>query len=394
MLIRITTILLLFSIGVWGQKDPKSYKVNDCYGAAIIDHPGDFTFNLTGRTGDEDDLSGLPSLSDFNVKNSFWVSFRAPHDGLLMFDAFCPKGAMNVVVFTSNADDICNDIHRGAAEIERKLSVEERDTFGFNKSPNNNFLYGIPLLQGQEIYVFFNSSVEERLPLHLKVRYESKHVSQQEIENKIELKDYRTNKDLPDLDVRLRDRATGLPVKGQMIIKGSRKKDGLYRGTDFLFSLGRRTNISLRIDAPGYFFRDEEQSLEGDHSKEIELWLEPASPGEKIELEGIQFNMGTSDFASGAEQKLQRLKEFMTVNSDIHIEIQGHVHAVGKNSFAGRRLSLARAKKVMTFLEEHGIDKKRMDAEGYGNEQMIYPEPKFSWQEQANRRVEVKIVSP
>jgi len=104
--------------------------------------------------------------------------------------------------------------------------------------------------------------------------------------------------------------------------------------------------------------------------------------------------MGTSDFASGAEQKLQRLKEFMTVNSDIHIEIQGHVHAVGKNSFAGRRLSLARAKKVMTFLEEHGIDKNRMEAEGYGNEQMIYPEPKFSWQEQANRRVEVKIVSP
>ncbi|MGM0479226.1 MAG: OmpA family protein [Bacteroidota bacterium] len=394
MLIRISTILLLFSLGAWGQKDPQSYKVNDCYGAEMIDHPGDFTFHFTGRTGDDDDLSGLPSLSDFDVKNSFWASFKAPHDGLLMFDAFCPKGAMNVAVFTSNADDICADIHRGAAEIERKLSVDARDTFGFNKTPDNNFLYGIPLLQGQEIYIFFNSTAEERLPLHLKVNYESKDVSEKEIDENIKLKDYRTDKDLPDLTLRLRDRATGLPVDGQMIIKGSRKKDGLYKGTDFLFSLGRRTNMTMSIDAPGYFFRDEEESLEGNHSKEIELWLEPAAPGEKIELEGIRFNMGTSDFASGAKQKLNRLKEFMTVNSDIHIEIQGHVHSVGKNSFAGRRLSLARAKKVMSYLEEQGIDKSRMSAEGFGNEHMVYPEPKFSWQEQANRRVEIKIVSP
>ena len=51
-----------------------------------------------------------------------------------------------------------------------------------------------------------------------------------------------------------------------------------------------------------------------------------------------------------------------------------------------------RAKRVMNYLRDSGIDKDRMTAVGYGNEFMKYPEPKFANEEQANRRVEIKIL--
>ena len=211
-------------------------------------------------------------------------------------------------------------------------------------------------------------------------------------EDLIQLLDNRTDVTAPKLDIRLRDKRTGLPVKGQLIIKESKSKNAMYMGSDFMFTVQRRNNLKMNIDAPGYFFQDYDEVFDGEHDYEIIVWLEPAQPGQKVEIPGIRFNMGTSDFATGTEPRLRRVKDFMSLNSEVRIEIQGHVHAVGENSFSGRRLSLARAKKVMQFLEESGIDKNRMEAVGFGNEHMIYPEPKFTWQEQANRRVEIKVI--
>lgn len=390
-------ISVIFSTIVFCQRQVDALEVSDCYGGSFIDRPGDFTLQFTGRTGDKDDIKAFPSLTKkITETNSLWASFVAPYDGLFLMEAYAPKGSMDFVVFKAEGNDICGAIEAGGAEIERLLQVESKDSFGLSKTPTpeNQYLYGISMQAGEEIHLFFNNSEQERVKMFLKINYEGEGISEEEIRKQVKVKDHRTDETLTHLAVRLRDRSTGLPVNAQLIIEDSRAKNGLYMGTDFLFSLGKRTNINMKIDAPGYFFRDEELSLEGDRNEEVILWLEPASPGKKIELEGIQFNMGSSDFASGAEQKLRRLKDFMTLNSEINIEIQGHVHSVGENSFAGKRLSLARAKKVMEYLEESGIDKKRMDAVGFGNEFMIYPEPKFTWQEQANRRVEIKIVHP
>jgi outer membrane protein OmpA-like peptidoglycan-associated protein len=386
---------MLLSCVAFGQRRADALDFSDCYGGAFIDRPGDFTLQFTGRTGDENDIEAFPSLtSKMSETNSLWTSFVAPHDGLFLVTAFALKGNMDFVVFKANNQDICEAVASGGAEIERLLQVKSKDTFGLSKTPTpkNQCLYGISMQAGEEIHMYFNNSVPERVKLYLNVSFEGKGISEDEIKKQVNVKDHRTDETKTYLTVRLRDKSTGLPISAQLIIDGSRNKDGLYMGTDFLYTLGRRSNITMKIDAQGYFFRDEELSLEGDRNEEVIVWLEPASPGKKIELEGIQFSMGSSDFASGADQKIRRLKDFMTLNSEIHIEIRGHVHAVGENSFSGRRLSLARAQKVMQYLEERGIDKDRMEAVGLGNEQMIYPEPKFTWQEQANRRVEIIII--
>lgn len=386
---------MFLSSVTFGQRRGDELDVSDCNGGAFIDRPGDFTLQFTGRAGDENDIDAFPSLtSKMSETNSLWTSFVAPRDGLFLMKAFAPKGSMDFVVFKANNSDICEEVASGGAEIERLLQVNSKDTFGLSKTPTpkNQYLYGISLKAGEEIHMYFNNSVSERLKLFLNVDFEGDGVSEDEIRKEVKVKDHRTDKTKTHLSVRLRDKSTGRPISAQLIMKDTRNQDGLYMGSDFLYTLGRRSNINMKIDAPGYFFRDESLSVEGDRNVEMIIWLEPASPGEKIELEGIQFNMGSSDFSSGADQKLRRLKDFMTLNSEVRIEIQGHVHAVGESSFSGRRLSLARAKKVMQYLEDSGIDKKRMEAVGFGNEHMVYPEPKFTWQEQANRRVEIKVI--
>jgi outer membrane protein OmpA-like peptidoglycan-associated protein len=84
----------------------------------------------------------------------------------------------------------------------------------------------------------------------------------------------------------------------------------------------------------------------------------------------------------------------MALNSEIRIEIQGHVNAPGmENSGRIKSLSEKRAKAVKSFLKDNGIDGSRLEIMGYGNTEMIYPEPKSVEEEEANRRVEIKIIN-
>ena len=110
-----------------------------------------------------------------------------------------------------------------------------------------------------------------------------------------------------------------------------------------------------------------------------------------MQIEEIEFKPGTSEILPESEPKLKRLKDFMALNSEIEIEIQGHVFLIGENGFASQKLSEGRARRVMAYLADNGINKNRMTAVGYGNTKPIYPEPKFAYEEQANRRVEILV---
>ena len=80
------------------------------------------------------------------------------------------------------------------------------------------------------------------------------------------------------------------------------------------------------------------------------------------------------------------------MNSEVKIEIQGHVFSMEENSFAGQKISEARAKRVFNYLVMNGISKDRMITKGYGNTRPIFPNPRFSYEEQMNRRVEIKVL--
>jgi outer membrane protein OmpA-like peptidoglycan-associated protein len=404
MLLRLLLLLLLFLPQfLLGQYRIDVRNVADCYGNSFIEHPGDYELQFTGRPGIETDFNAYPSLSNIEVNNTFWTSFTAPHDGLFLFTGFSEEGLMDFIIFSREKSfgdkvnnpyvysSVCDNINDGTAVIERILKVKGDAPFGLSKLPDQQFLYGLKMKAGMEIYLMFNTSSNQRIKTQLKVEFEID-FSDIQAKEMISLTDTRGKKECAELNIQLRDKSTGLPIKGKMIVKNSKKMNGLYIGSDFLFSIRNRETLQLSIDVVGYFFQDKEITVEENKDHEMILWLEPANLGKRIELQGIQFKVGSSEFIAGSEEKLGRLKDFLLLNSSVHIEIEGHVYELGENSFAGKRMSAARAKNVMKYLIDSGVDRTRLSAKGYGNEFMVFPEPKFDWQEQANRRVEIRIL--
>ena len=384
-------LTLLISLSSFAQRSLEEFKISDCHGAVLINRAGDYKMRFTGSSGNNEDLSEYKSLKDkVTESNSIWSSFESPFDGTLYMD-LSAESFLKMVIFKSESSNFCGEVHRGVAEIERLIAVDSANNIGLSEERKKGYLYPIEMRKNQEIFFMINSDSDDRNNLKMNISFRPTNVKEITDEMR-KIVDRTKDGDYPVLKVSLRDANTGLPVEGQVVVKESRDDDALYFGTDFLFSAYRRGSYNFSIDAPGYFFYDREETVDGEEDKELVIWLQPANIGSKVRLKEIQFQMGTTDFYPGAEAQLKRLRDFLHLNSDIKIEIQGHVHSDGSSSFAAKRMSVARAKKVRNFLTDHGIDKKRLEVEGYGDEEMIYPEAKLASEEQANRRVEIEII--
>ena len=120
--------------------------------------------------------------------------------------------------------------------------------------------------------------------------------------------------------------------------------------------------------------------------------MERVKSGRSFQLSNIDFVPGTSEVTEQSIPRLKRLKDFLALNSTIHIEVQGHVYEPGgEQSFAGQKMSEARAKRIVKYLIDNGIAKERLSAVGFGNKFPIYKFAKSPSEEQANRRVEVLV---
>src|SRR5690554_7357586 len=181
----IILLIILIPTFIYGQYRVDVRNVADCFGNSFIGHPGDYDLQFTGRAGAETDFSAYSSLSNIDMNNTFWASFVAPHDGLFLFSGITEGGLMDVLIFSkeeafggsntesfSGNSDICEDINKGTAVIERIMQVKGDDAFGLNKSPNTQFMYGLRLNAGNEIYLLFNSSLNSRVKAQLKITFE------------------------------------------------------------------------------------------------------------------------------------------------------------------------------------------------------------------------------
>ena len=107
-------------------------------------------------------------------------------------------------------------------------------------------------------------------------------------------------------------------------------------------------------------------------------------------------------------QELQDLVALLKLREDLIIRIEGHVngnmggrylkkaaktnpeHVAYENA---THLSLARAETVKKFLSEQGIDPERIEVEGRGGRDKLFPNPQSEAQNDANRRIEVLVLA-
>ena len=158
----------------------------------------------------------------------------------------------------------------------------------------------------------------------------------------------------------------------------------------------KNRDVQIIIAAKGYMLSSVVVDVSRTKSKvSKDILLEPIVKGAKVNLKMIQFYGNKFELLPSALPGLEALMSFMELNATVKIEIEGHVNGPGKkNSKSSKELSYSRAYAVKDYLISKGIDKDRIDFTGYGNSKMLYPKAKSAYQQAANRRVEIKILSP
>jgi outer membrane protein OmpA-like peptidoglycan-associated protein len=112
--------------------------------------------------------------------------------------------------------------------------------------------------------------------------------------------------------------------------------------------------------------------------------------GKKVVLNNILFETGKSVLTASSYTELGRLLNIMQDDPKMKIEISGHTDNTGSQPL-NFKLSEARAKAVVDFLVQKGIDPARMEYKGFGSLQPIADNATAAGRTK-NRRVEFKIL--
>jgi outer membrane protein OmpA-like peptidoglycan-associated protein len=391
-LLLILSLLLFTSVNGQETEWKLSESISDCTGASNILQSGTYTLEFTGKSGKIKDFIAYPSLVNTVEKNSLWCSFKAPFKGRFTLDAIVADGELDLLIFETQSRTLCNDILSGKAEIARIIRAGDK-RLGLSLIAAENTLYPLELEAGKEIMICFLLREKTKKKMDVQFYLEPIDLLNTESDENSKIVDLRPEKFTHFSTIQLRDAITGNPVTAKMTVSGMKNVAALYYGSDFYFCPEKSGKITISVDAAGYFFVDKEEPLSPLSDNEIIIWLEPLGTGKSLQLDNIDFIIGTTNYTPASEPKLRRLKEFLALNAGISIEIQGHVNETGQSSFDGQKISEARAKRVKKYLVENGINKDRLTTVGLGNTKPIYSNPKLASEEQANRRVEIKIIN-
>ncbi|MDD5688185.1 MAG: flagellar motor protein MotB [Elusimicrobia bacterium] len=120
----------------------------------------------------------------------------------------------------------------------------------------------------------------------------------------------------------------------------------------------------------------------------------------KSDLEGIRivfnapifFDSGKADLKSSATETLSELASWLN-DVPYTVIVEGHTDntPITKRYSSNWELSIDRARSVVIFLQNKGIDPKRLVLAGYGEHQPLYPNDTEEHR-QLNRRIEINIV--
>lgn len=166
------------------------------------------------------------------------------------------------------------------------------------------------------------------------------------------------------------------------------------RTGEFLVPLPVNRNYALNVNRKGYLFHSEhfkpEATADG-KPYELEVLLHKIRPESKTILNNIFFESAKFDLLPASEVELDNMVGFLQENATVVVAIEGHTDNVGGDE-DNRVLSQNRAKAVVDYLVEKGIEARRLRAEGFGEDQPIETNETEAGRAK-NRRTEFRILS-
>jgi len=97
----------------------------------------------------------------------------------------------------------------------------------------------------------------------------------------------------------------------------------------------------------------------------LELAIEETKVGQSLVLNNIYFEVGKGTLNTASSTDLDKVYQFLSDNTDIKLEIQGHTDNSG-SLLLNNKLSQVRANSVVAYLTKKGVEKNRLTAKGFG----------------------------
>lgn len=123
--------------------------------------------------------------------------------------------------------------------------------------------------------------------------------------------------------------------------------------------------------------------------KEKQIDVKPMEKGEAYTINDILFESNSSKLKESSKIVLDGFVDWLLVNKELNIEIQGHTDDIGPDK-ANLALSMDRSFSVMEYLLDNGVDKSRLKFKGYGETNPKVPNTS-SKSRSTNRRTDFLI---
>ncbi|HET6400370.1 MAG TPA: OmpA family protein [Candidatus Kapabacteria bacterium] len=173
---------------------------------------------------------------------------------------------------------------------------------------------------------------------------------------------------------------------------GSGRSDPVTGEYEITLPAGAR--YALRAERDGYFPTSDNIDLTGLKSYEEihrDLKLNKIQSGAAITLHNVFFETDKAELLPASFEELDRVKQLLTDHPEFKLQIAGFTDSTGTEAH-NDLLSKDRAKSVVNYLTEHGIDATRLSAIGYGSQKPVATNTTEEGRAK-NRRVEFILVS-
>lgn len=369
-------LLLILISPYFGQSDPSS-----CSGNISISENTKYTVSFKG--GPSKNKNAIIKYCDLplNSNNFVWVHFQPKFNGEFLFLTPNLSDSLSMFIFETRENQGCSVIDKGLAKLvscEQRASQDEKP-LKYSVKQDFNYYLALYMKKG----VICNLDVELQFtPLTTQGTIFKDSINLNLIYDQA----------LPVFSLHFRDKTTKFPVVARLYLSASSAIDGTYRASDLSVNNNKKLKAKIRVESEGYYSTDISSYVIPNSTFVDTIWLSPIIKGTVSKIEDIYFAGGLATILDESMPRLKRLKDFLTLNPRLSIEVQGHVNDEGKkNSMSAQRLSRKRAQKIVDYLIDCGIDPSRLSAVGYGNTKPIFASPTNEQEEEANRRVEIEI---
>lgn len=354
-----------------------------CVGKVSLTTNTPYSLQFSGKKGlDKNRVYGY--MNNINVsRNQIWTSFEPGKSGKLQIKCKSEVDTFHLLIFKSTVGDGCLNLALKKAEplfIKTSTECKQLDKVS------------VDLQEGFEYIVLFIAEEKVKKSVDFELNFQPLSEKGTEYLDTLTM-NLVYNKTAPIYALHVIDEKTKKPIRARISLQTQTNIDGTYFASDLWLNLTRNIRSgTIKIDAEGYNSKDLlNYKIASTGIQHDTIKLTTFKRGSVAKLDEIYFAPGLSTILDESYPRLLRLRDFLVLNPNIKIEIQGHVNDDKGIGLFMMRLSKKRAERIVDFLVESGINPERLTAIGFGSAKPVYPKPENEAEKEANRRVEILI---